>query len=163
MYLAPSCTRSRQYCSTSYPHPRVPSSLLLASETRVSGGGPRSQGWAVSCHVLLMSPYGMHRVYAPELFVTSTHRGKRNASNRTGRGGPAHYACCFTTTFERISLSELTTAAQVSSAEDSKARTVKQRTFRRAMGRGLMTRRNMMLAGLMDDADDRTDAGIGIL
>ena len=70
----------------------------------------------------------MHRVYPPKPFVT-TDQGKRNTSN-TAWGGqlvgePAHYECCFITTFETISLSELTIAAQVSSAEDSRARTVK--------------------------------------
>ncbi|OJT11125.1 hypothetical protein TRAPUB_12364 [Trametes pubescens] len=43
-----------------------------------------------------------------------------------GRAG-THKACWLTTTFERTVRSEETTAAQVSSAEDSSARTVKVR------------------------------------
>ena len=57
-----------------------------------------------------------------------------------------------------ISLLELTIAAQVSSAEDSRASTVKQRPCRNPRGRdwrGLMTRRS--IDGIQtDDADDRT-------
>ena len=39
----------------------------------------------------------------------------------------AHDACWFTTILDRILRSDVTTAAQVSSAEDSSARTVKSR------------------------------------
>ena len=90
----------------------------------------------------------MHRVYPPKLFMAGDP-SKSNTSNTAwggSVGGPTHYECCFITTFETISLSELTIAAQVSSAEDSRARTVKQRIFRRARRRGregLMTRRSM--------------------
>ena len=76
-------------------------------------------------HMFLMSPNGVHRVYPPKPFVTGD-QGKPNVSDIVSVG-PADYEYCFTTTFDTISLSELTIAAQVSSAEDSRARTVKQR------------------------------------
>jgi len=44
---------------------------------------------------------------------------------REAKGHLAHRWFCFTTTLERILREEVTTAAQVSSADDSKARTVK--------------------------------------
>lgn len=45
-----------------------------------------------------------------------------------GRAG-THKACWLITTFESTLRSEVTTAAQVSSAEDSSARTVKARAY----------------------------------
>jgi hypothetical protein len=157
-YLAPLCMRSRQHFSASCLHPGVPSSPLPASETRIRNE-PQSQVWMIACHVFLMSPNGVHRVYPPKLFMAAG-QSKWNASNVVwggSAGEPAHYECCFTTTFDIISLSELTIAAHVSSAEDSRARTVKQRAFRRVRRRGregLMTRRSIP-GGITDD--DRTD------
>ena len=49
-----------------------------------------------------------------------------------------HTWFCFTTTFERISPDEATTAAHVSSAEDSRARTVKCLRCRRAIASRLI-------------------------
>ena len=59
-------------------------------------------------------------------------RGKARIG-RSGRG--AHIWFCLRTTFERILRDEVTTAAQVSSAEDSRARTVKCLKCRRAAAR----------------------------
>jgi len=53
---------------------------------------------------------------------------------RSGRG--AHTWFCLRTTFERILRDEVTTAAQVSSAEDSRARTVKCRRAAARRGEG---------------------------
>jgi hypothetical protein len=60
---------------------------------------------------------------------------------RSGRG--AHTWFCLRTTFERILRDEVTTAAQVSSAEDSKARIVKWR--RAAARRGEGNRRGRLI------------------
>jgi hypothetical protein len=73
----------------------------------------------------------MHRVYSPKIFVTADIgvSGMRQMPCRVfffwweGESA-AYYECCFTTTFDTIPRLESTTAAQVSSAEDSKASTV---------------------------------------
>ena len=93
-----------------------------------------------------MSMNGIHRVDSSKLFMTLGH-SECAASNIVWAGVPTHYECCFTTMFDTIPLSEFTIAAQVSSAEDSRARTVKRRAFRRVGRRGredLMTRRNIL-------------------
>ena len=65
---------------------------------------------------------------------------------RSGRG--AHTWFCLRTTFERILRDEVTTAAQVSSAEDSRARTVKCRRMACRRGEGNGNRRGRLIGAL---------------
>lgn len=71
------------------------------------------------------------------------HVCRRDTVRIEGSGRETHTWFCLRTTFERILRDEVTTAAQVSSAEDSKARTVKWR--RRDEGKG-RRRRGLMWA-----------------
>ena len=68
-YLGLLCTQYHQYYSVSCLHPGVPSLLPQASETRVRSE-PQSHACVISCHMSLMSPNGMHRVYSPESLMT---------------------------------------------------------------------------------------------
>lgn len=99
--------------------------------------------------MFLVGPKCIHRVYSSEVFVAAyvgISGMRRMLCRALFVGAAAHYECCFTTMFDMIFLSELTTAAQVSSAEDSKASTVKNRAFcceRRRDQEGLMTHRSI--------------------
>jgi len=77
--------------------------------------------WKHADHVSLMALDGQHGMYAAIGFMAEiAGEGRRGVE----RGRPYRWFCLMTT-FERILRAEVTTAAQVSSAEDSMARTVR--------------------------------------
>ena len=81
-----------------------------------------------TCHTALVGVEGDVRVYAAILFEARLWGNERDdmRRERVMRSGTDE-DCWLTTTLERTLRSEVTTAAHVSSAEDSRARTVNLR------------------------------------
>ena len=81
----------------------------------------RNELWKCADHVSLMALDSQHGMYAAIRFMAKmASEGRRGVEM-----GPLYMLFCLMTTFERILRAEVTTAAQVSSAEDSMARTVR--------------------------------------
>ena len=78
----------------------------------------------------LMACNGIWRIYTAELFMPNKKRYMSKASGKVNEGN-AYTLCCFTTTLAKTCRHEVNTAAQVSSALDSNARTVNARCCRR--------------------------------
>ena len=87
-----------------------------------------------TCQIALVGMDGHKGVYAAMLFDA----GRKGELRERGREEGTNWDCWLTTTFERIWRREVTTAAQESSAEDSRARTVKLRAAWRRRGRARM-------------------------
>ncbi len=86
--------------------------------------GRHRRGDARTCHVALVRVKRDKRMYPTIFLKTSLRVRNRNRFQVIER---TYKACWLITTLESIFLSEVTTAAQVSSAEDSSASTVSLR------------------------------------